>query len=374
MSTGNKSYFTTSPGSYVARTDVWSGTDGKTNPDGSVKDNFYTRSRSYESRKWESGNACYYWSPTPNAVCGSVNVGCVGPTSTVWTSNDTNALYNKLASAVRTHDFNAGVFLGELNQTVEMVTSLITSLRRSFFGALTQGKIGFVNVKTGRLRKVTQSDISDAYLQTVFGALPAISDTIEGVKAFGDLSRKSRVVVTHKVSKVINSSCSPTNYDGYGTYTESQRIMYEMTERLSQPRELGLLSPYQTAWELTPWSFLFDYFLPIGSYLENVAIIPYLKGRFIHTRKREFASASGPTPTRISYINPWDQKTYYYDLYGASTAYYEFTEFTRTPMTGLSVPLPSFKSLPDGLKPGRRVANVIALSHQQVLKFLSKRS
>lgn len=372
MTTGNKQYISSLPGSYVERTDVWSGTDGRKNPDGSVKDNAYTRTRSYFDQKYQAGIACYYWSPTPNSVCGSVRADSVGSLSSVWTSNDTNMLMNKLASKVRSHDFNAGVFLGELSKTTSHVVNTITSVRRVFLGVLTQKTFGFVNVKTGRKRKVTQDDISDAYLQTVFGTLPLISDTIESVKAFGSTERKSRVVATHSVVRRIDSSPSPSVYNAYGGFAETQKIMYEMSERMSFARELGLLDPASVLWELTPWSFLFDYFMPVGTYLENLAVIPNLKGRFIHTRKRTFQSVTGAMPPKQIYVNPWDQKTYYYDLYGASSSAYEFSEFTRTPMTGLSVPSPNFRTLPEALMPGRRIANVIALSHQQVLKFLKK--
>lgn len=372
MTAGNKQYVTTSPGSYVRRTDVWSGSDGKTNPDGSVKDNAYTRTRSYFDQKYGVGNSCYYWSPTPNTGCSSVRADSTGGLVDVWTSVDTNMLYSKLASKVRSHDFNAGIFLGELDKTVKHVVATITSVRRVFFGVLTQKTFGFVNVKTGRKRKIVQDDISDAYLQTVFGTLPLISDTIEAVKAFGSTRRSSRVYATHSVKRNYDSSASPSVYSAWGGYEETQKIMYEMSERMSFARELGLTNPAAVLWELFPWSFLFDYFLPIGTYLDNLAVIPNLEGRFIHTRKRTFKSVTGAMPERLTWVNSWDQKTYYYDLYGAASSAYEFYEFTRTPMSGLTVPMPNFRQLPEALMPGRRIANIIALSHQQVLRFLKK--
>lgn len=310
------------------------------------------------------GTKCYYVSPDgfPNTSCG--NLGTPTCTLPEWTSFHDNMLLNKLATKVRGHSFNAGIALGEGRKTVELVVGTVTKLRKSFIAAL--HKEWSTVARFGSRRRLTTEHISSAYIQTVFGALPLINDVYEASKAFESKCtvRTDRFYASVSISKACESFSHPNAFTGMGE--RKRRILYEMSENISVPRSLGLASPAVVLWEITPWSFLFDYFLPIGTYLDNLAIVPNLKGRFLLTEKTMArAAAIRPPPT-------WSGN-YKTDLYGSPNekAIYSFT-FSRQKTGSLSVPAPSFSELAKALK-GRRIYNVIALGHQQVLSFLKKR-
>lgn len=353
---------------YFARYRSHSGADGRTevSSSGEVVPKWNDYSMSY-SETWAVrpyGTKC-----CSTALNGVPNTGCgnlADPSCTLpdWTTFHDNQLLNKLASTVRGHGFNAGIALGEGRRTVELVVGTVTKLRKSFIAALHK-EWGTV-ARFGSRRRLTTEHVSSAYLQTVFGALPLIKDVFEAAKAFESKCtvRTDRFYASVKVSKACESSAHPNAFMGMSE--RRRRILYEMSENISIPRSLGLADPAVVLWEITPWSFLFDYFVPIGTYLDNLAIVPHLKGRFLTTEK---------TMTRAAAIRPppiWVDN-YKTDYYGSPNEklIYSFT-FSRQKTGSLSIPAPSFGGLANALK-GRRIYNIVALGHQQVLSFLKKR-
>jgi hypothetical protein len=93
-----------------------------------------------------------------------------------------------------------------------------------------------------------------------------------------------------------------------------------------------------------------DWFLPIGTYLENLNMIPKLNGRFLTMRSslKEY-SGRGKTGTN------WQ---------GASESGFDLT-YQRTASTSLTAARPSFKSLPAAMSP-QHIYNAVALGHQRV--------
>lgn len=335
-------------------------------PSGEIVPKWNDYSMSY-SETWAVrpyGTKCCYkaLNGVPNVSCGNL----ASPTCNLpdWTTFHDNLLLNKLSSTVRGHDFNAGVALGEGRQTLELVVGTVTKLRRSFIAALHK-EWGTV-ARFGSRRRLTTEHVSSAYLQTVFGALPLINDVFEAAKAFESKCtvRTHRFRASVRVGKECESSAHPNAFVGMGE--RKRRILYEMSENISVPRSLGLANPASVLWELTPWSFLFDYFLPVGTFLDNLAIIPHLKGRFLKTEKAMTrAAAMRPPPGWVG--------SYKTDLYGSPNEklIYSFS-FSRQKTGSLPVPAPSFGDLAKALK-GQRIYNVVALGHQQVLSFLKKR-
>lgn len=374
MAVSNKSHIDlrTSGGTitYFERYRSSSGGDGRTevNSSGKTVPKWNAYSLRY-SETWAvrpDGTKCNWMTlppHVPNTMCASLSPPwCTEPE---WDSNLENQLLNKLATNIRKHQFHAGVAIGEGRQAVQMVLGTITGIKKGFLRTLdyTLNK----RPSQGRRRRLTDKDISSAYLQTVFGWLPLIQDCFEAMKAFEALSsvRSTRYNAKVMIGRSCESSAHPNAFSG--TAVRRRKILYEMWEDISAVRSLGLDNPSSVLWELTPWSFLFDYFLPFGTYLDNLAIIPKLKGRFLLTEKVQMNAVALRPPPIFSSGGAMT------DLYGVPNekASYAFT-FTRTP-TGYapSVPLPSFRKLPEALN-GRRIFNVIALSHQQVRRYLDK--
>jgi hypothetical protein len=126
-----------------------------------------------------------------------------------------------------------------------------------------------------------------------------------------------------------------------------------MEEEISFGRSLGLTDPFQVLWEITPFSFVFDWFLPVGAFLENLAVIPSLKGRFLIT-KFSRTVAGFTTDKSVDH------------RFSGSNRLGQQVTVTRTVSNALSVQLPQFVG-PSSAMSGKRIANAVSLVHQLFL-------
>lgn len=294
--------------------------------------------------------------------------------------NDILTILGKLASASREHEFNLGVAVGEGKQTLELVvgtitrfTGAISALRKGRFdialrhlGAVPRSKRHssrerkFPQGMSSKARQevlsgtkaLTSKDVSSMWLEIQYGWRPLISDVHESAKAFAaiaDQSRKDTIKITHSKRKEFNGVYPATWATSNFTEIYSCNIIYIRTEAQSTLRSLGLADPRSVLWELTPFSFVADWFIPIGSYLDALAQAPNLKGNFlISYRYRTTCQAKG-LDSDISFKG------------ARFNAYY--TRLNRSTSTSIPVPLPVFKPLDVALSTGH-LKNAIALLHQ----------
>lgn len=355
MTTGSKtSGSTTGPGNYFYKS--WSGTDGKYDASHRIKFNPYTVT--VKTAKLVSSSSGYIQTPNFSVYFG-------------WSNNDELELLSRLADQARGHSFNLGVAIGEGKETIELLVGTASRFYRSI-RALKHGHFGNAarelgisaphrhsRRKASDPRKLNQYDISSQWLELQYGWLPLLGDVHEAAKAFSAIADKQRSL-TFTVSSTKSgfnshweSNCT------FVTSTEKRTKKYFVTlqEPLGARASLGLVDPASVAWELTPFSFVADWFIPVGTYLDALATIPRLNMtatsslRYQKTGSVAYVSGSG-----CGYIN---------DLYWAgsvSTSTYKY--YQRYGSTGIVVPYPEFH-ISDALR-SNRVWNAISLLHQMV--------
>jgi len=91
---------------------------------------------------------------------------------------------------------------------------------------------------------------------------------------------------------------------------------------------IGVTDPLPVLWEVTPWSFVADWFIPIGAYLHARGLASAITGSFVTTR---FEHRRCRGVKQSSHDNPG--------------FYSNHVTMTRSLSTTLSVPLPSIKPL-----------------------------
>jgi hypothetical protein len=187
-----------------------------------------------------------------------------------------------------------------------------------------------------------------------YGWLPLLSDVEGSMKAFHLLSSGPRSM-TWKASRkglllITEGSGSPTNFLSPVENRTMKTIRYTATENISAARSLGLTDPLSIAWELIPYSFVVDWFIPIGSYLENLNMIPNLRGQFCSSR---FDTAFIKKNTIINY-----------STYRNATWIESRRVTTRSCTQGLATKFPTFKPLP-AVMSAKHVWNAIALASQR---------
>lgn len=283
-----------------------------------------------------------------------------------WTSDDEARLNDKIIAAVRGHSFNMGVFIGQSHEVASSVVSTSTAIIQSV-RSLKRGDLEGAIRALGRTvpggdkrvarKRLNRNDVAGTWLAMQYGWLPLLSDVHAASKAFEALSappRKSRIVVSRSKSEAYSGNVGPCKYSGNAN--RFVRVEIELSEELSYARSMGLSDPASVAWELLPWSFVADWFFPVGRYLAQQAVIPHLAGKAYWTAG--YASVASFTGT---VINP----TVNYKYVGISGSR-QNKHLVRYAPTGLAldVPTPKFVGVENIFKNATRVGNAIALLSQ----------
>jgi len=136
-----------------------------------------------------------------------------------------------------------------------------------------------------------------------------------------------------------------------GTAYQGGNLIVEVENHPSDTADIiGLTDPLTAIWELTPYSFVVDWFIPIGDYLQNVAFAANIKiNRVIRSRKN-YIDCRGINPVAENYII----------TKGSSLYRYKYVVLSRTISNTLDVPLPRPKPLAE-VPSFKRAANAVAL-------------
>jgi hypothetical protein len=298
--------------------------------------------------------------PTTWQTCTGLNSGftnAIGFTDP-WGSNDDIALLGKLREAVAGSSFNAGVFLAESKPALAMIADSATRIYNAYKAAR---KGNFAHASTLLVRgtpreRLGRKTVANSWLELQYGWLPLLSDCHEGAQFLAhhlNWPLQTRVRVSRKVKLVPK----PSNYGMSIFAPESARrktIIAYISEK-SVAQLSGLVDPLSIAWEVVPYSFVVDWFIPIGNYLSARGLASSLTGLFVTSDKKFekwnglYTSASATYPRSFRNGNAGVGNTK--------------ISFSRTVSASLSVPLPTSKGLEKAAS-WRHCANAVALLSQ----------
>lgn len=334
-------------GSY--RFKEWSGGDGK-----------YTTFEGQPKLKWNDYQVSTGFRSAQAAGTSGVwgNPSFPFPFPDIWPDYKESKLQSKLVSAIKGHEFNLAVNLAQGKQTVNTATNALQSIGRALLYTK-RGQFGnaVASLKASPRRKKTfaTKEISSRWLELQYAWLPMIGDVYQAAKAYESITAVRSVQIKVNGSYTIpqwEQSAFPTLYKIPGVGRVRRRYIVELTEPYSQFRALGLYDPLSIAWEVIPYSFVVDWFYPIGTYLENLAVLPHLKGRFLRIT----------TGQHMDYV---EEKINDVFNIGSSTRYDRSFIMERKVLSGLTTQMPTFRKFPDAMSP-RRIFSAIALIHQRL--------
>jgi hypothetical protein len=189
---------------------------------------------------------------------------------------------------------------------------------------------------------------------------PAIQDAFEAAKAFEALSNGPRQQTFRSARRRVVMVPFTTNYSG-GVYrlTISRQYLYEQYEEMAAFRQMGLGNPLSIIWERIPWSFVVDWFIPIGTYMELIGQIPFMKGRWCKTDKLLY-EFSGCVDSTIE-TGGYDILSVLPNIQARQLNLKREISFSPPP-----VPKPTLRV--EGAVQGKRVANAVSLAHQVFAK------
>lgn len=145
----------------------------------------------------------------------------------------------------------------------------------------------FAQKAANRAIRVSKKDIhkipkrfSQYWLEYRYGWTPLILDAYSAVQALAD-KIKDGDIVNGTSSQVVEISRATQRFEDYANIanvsvfeklsgTQTYRGAYYARVDSSKLRRFGT-DPMLTAWELTPWSFVLDWFIDVNSYLQAIS-------------------------------------------------------------------------------------------------------
>lgn len=205
------------------------------------------------------------------------------------TANAYNKAYSKFVSKM--HDtVSAGVFAAERREAANAIVSRALTLRKAWL-ALRRGNFKqFLKTldvppkKAHRdLVRTRARQASGYWLEYWFGWSPMLQDIFAAVELL-DSEYPSGVVRAASGVHVSRAGATFQPYEGK-IICVIQADVQLVNPMLYRANQFGVLNPAVIAWELVPFSFLVDWFLPIGNYLASFSDFAGLSLRNdFHTR------------------------------------------------------------------------------------------
>lgn len=353
VSTGNARV-----GIYHSKT--WSGTDDPLKK----RENQYTMS--YGS--W-SDQVCYFrhrlypdeWRTTSArnfAEWGQVVI----PKPPQWDSNDELSLILKLKQELSGSSFNFASSIGaEGHDALKQITGSASSLAKSIL-LLRKGNFAGAARAVGLTPRRSSNhakNLSGNVLAVQLGWLPLVSDMKSAAESLANIvagpKRTSRTVTMRKQGFYHNAWHPESRV---GDIVLFERLKWTLTGELSIAEKLSMADVPVALYNAVPMSFVLDWVIPIGDYLEAVMFAGYtLTGSGVRTTfVRGHADVRQPT-------NPAD-----FQVLEVRGMKYTQTDVSvnRRPITGLTVPFPSVKTLKD-VPSWRRALTAVSLVAQRLL-------
>lgn len=215
----------------------------------------------------------------------------------------------------RKSSFNVLVSLAEADKTVHMITITATRVF-AFYKAIRKGRLGEayrslgisqhqsvlthrllldeyrrgITSKTSRIKhgarryprpKTVRENAAGYVLETQYGWMPLLQDIKSGAEKIAAIVQDDAtpVVIRARASKLSSSERTGDFYGGtpWNQITvDSVRVQYVLRYRftdgyLAQAASLGLTNPASLIWEVIPLSFVIDWLVPVGKYLESLS-------------------------------------------------------------------------------------------------------
>jgi hypothetical protein len=328
---------------------------------------FFGQRKDYPNGDWSDSNLSgYFGSFSPGPPFSATEFALLG-----------SQALNNLLTGLKDQSINLGVAVAEGRQTINLFVNTANSLANGI-RAVKRGDMAgaarALGVKKPRKRANGVASVYQRWLELQYGWKPLLSDLYGACNFLANkANRVPRTKISIASSKTVNFSNTIEN-DDYrisqsqsGTYTVKYVIYFGQTDQHDRA-SLGLTNPLAIAWELVPYSFVVDWMLPIGTYLNNLDAADGLS--FVKGCKTEFwkGTASGRKTGKT-----WSYAGVTYTNYGSVFDSTEGVSCVRTRLTGFpSANPPTFKNPFGQFKgfthPGDHVLNALALLGQAFSK------
>jgi hypothetical protein len=186
---------------------------------------------------------------------------------------------------VQDSKFNLGIFLAESQKTADLISRTAISIARSVQAFRRVNPRLWQQVKrweNGNCLKQNWRKIPRKWLELQYGWNPLLSD-VYGAVSFLNKMRSSPGAILHVEANCRDEQMVYQTVTGGPGNESSCRLKYRVKQQcqiglyyslnssaLADISSLGLINPALIVWELVPYSFVVDWFMPIGSWLQSL--------------------------------------------------------------------------------------------------------
>lgn len=271
------------------------------------------------------------------------------PTFTNPSANLNNRSLTKLYSKLKQHDFNAGIFAAEANKSVKMIAARAVRIAQGYRMAKRGDFRGASRVLTGSTPRTPRGRVASNWLELQYGWLPLLNDTYNATQFVH--SYMSAPPLPQQRGSAQETLVKNNNWS-FHSFKKAKKVwrvqhLCKPTASLGVLVSSGLTDPASVAWEKLPYSFVADWFIPIGPWLEAISAARSIQGSILQTVS---------TQTEIADLRTGS----FYKVTKGESYYHKTSTVNRTlHLSDIPVSVPSFKPL---LEINRmHVANGIAL-------------
>lgn len=226
-------------------------------------------------------------------------------------------------------------------------------------------------------RQLKETQLHDLWLELQYGVRPLVGEVYGAMKELNQresIADRVRVTVKARASEnYFSAHESEVTVGNYIRLRQHVRGSHRCFVRLDYVQNdnvfpaglsrLGITNPLLLAWELLPWSFVVDWFVPVGKYFNTLdaAYGWQFRGGSMSTTTRQSVRAQTPVPILG---NGW--------ISGSATAEGEGNQFRFDRVAYTSSPLPQRPHL-NKAGNAEHVANGLALMNSALSKLFSGR-
>lgn len=274
-----------------------------------------------------------------------------------------NSALIKARGKLKSSSVNLGVAWAERSRTAHLVGDTAIRLAKSVV-LLKRGSVRRAMDNLGissSKRQPRGSNVPKKWLELQYGWKPLLSDVYGACDALSK-RHKSDWRITAKSSASQTETRLKTwrlGEAGYGAVTVERRAFVRIdalpyNEALISLASLGVLNPLMVGWELVPFSFVVDWFLPVGNYLDGLDAMLGYDAANTYTSQTNFAKAKWEERGRVYTEADWLYQNNY-------LGYKRVVKMTRSVTNGVPLAKPPWVKNPVSLG---HMANGLALLSQ----------
>lgn len=192
-------------------------------------------------------------------------------------SSITNQLQISALNRLRHSNVNIGVMLAEAKETSSLLVTAATRIAKSVRSFRRKSPDLFLKAiqhqGTASWRKTPQ-----AWLELQYGWKPLMNDLQGAATSLDSSWVRDRDLFAVGAKKKVMDTCTYDTYTAPSTVNCRQTVSVEATQKiqlcyrlsnfhLALLSSLGLTNPLEIIWERVPYSFVVDWFLPVGNWL-----------------------------------------------------------------------------------------------------------